>query len=59
VATADSGASSPRLPGATQSSATAFLAGTGVDGSAQQVSQSALMKRSMSWTGWRWPSLAQ
>ncbi|MBH2018327.1 hypothetical protein [Polaromonas sp.] len=43
----------------TQSSVTAFLPATGVAGSLQQLAQSALMKRSMSWAGRGWPSLAQ
>src|SRR6185369_9699787 len=58
LAAADSGASSPRLPGTIQSSASSLPAGT-APAWVQQLSQSALMKRSTSATGCGWPSLSQ
>jgi hypothetical protein len=59
VAAADKGASSPWLPGTIQSSTIALCGGTGVAGSPQQASQSALMKRSTSAVGLAMPSLVQ
>ena len=55
----DRGASSPLLPGTTQSSASTPAPVAGVAGSVQQLSQSALINRSLSCAGRGWPSLAQ
>ena len=59
LAAADRGASSPRLPGTIQSSASSPRPGLAVLASLQQDSQSALMKRSSRAAGWGRPSLAQ
>ena len=58
LAAADRGASSPRLPGTIQSSASSPRAGPAAcPASLQQDSQSALMKRSSNAAGCGWPSL--
>ena len=59
MAAADSGASSPWVPGTIQSSATVPREGRSVSAADQQWAQSALMKRSISAIGARWPSLEQ